>query len=195
MKRITMLAIFAALFSIAASAQGFHIGIKGGANISKIDGKSFSDQFKWGYQLGGFSEINFAKKWGIQPEVLFTQTNTQTSSEFSDIYHVSLSELKDVKLNYLSIPVLLNFKPSKLLTLQAGPQFGILLNNDKTLLQNGQEAFKNGDLALLAGLQLNLGAFKIYGRYSWGISNINNIDDQDNWKNQAVQLGLGFRIF
>ena len=195
MKRITTLAIVAVLFTTAASAQGFHIGIKGGANLSKVVGKSFSDEFKWGYQLGGFSEINFSKKFGIEPEVLFTQTNTQTSSQFSDIYHVSLSDLKDVKLNYLTIPVLLSYKPSKLLSLQAGPQFGVLLNQDKTLLQNGEEAFKHGDLALLAGVQLNIGAFKIYGRYSWGIANINNIDDQDNWKNQAVQLGLGFRIF
>jgi hypothetical protein len=179
----------------AGSAQGFHIGMKGGANISKIDGQSFSDQFHWGYQLGGFSEINFTKKFGIQPEVLFSQTNTQTSSQFSDIYHVSLNELKDVKLNYLSIPILLNYRPSKLLTLQAGPQFSTLLSQDKTLLQNGEAAFKNGDMAILAGLQLNIGGFKIYGRYSWGISNINNIDSKDNWNNQAIQLGLGFRLF
>ena len=195
MKRITMLAISICFISAAASAQGFHLGIKGGANISKIDGHSFSDEFRWGYQLGAFSEINFSKKFGIEPEVLWSQTNTQTSTQFSDIYHVSISDLKDVKLNYLSVPILLTYKPSKILSLQAGPQFSTLLNQDKSLLQNGQEAFKNGDLAILAGLQLNLGAFKIYGRYSWGISNINNIDDQDNWKNQAVQLGVGFRIF
>ena len=37
----------------------FHIGAKAGANITKIDGKSFKDQFKYGYHVGGFVEIGF----------------------------------------------------------------------------------------------------------------------------------------
>ena len=42
------------LFSQAIMAQ-FHIGIKGGTNITKIEGVSFKDQFKYGYHIGGFA--------------------------------------------------------------------------------------------------------------------------------------------
>lgn len=184
----------AILFSSASFAQGFHFGLKGGANLDKIQGESFKDEFKHGYHLGGFAEINFSKKVGIQPEVLWNQTNTQTSQRFSDIYNDGMGELKDVKLNYLSIPILLNISPSRLLTFQAGPQFGILLNKDQGLLENGKQAFKSGDFSMLGGVQLNLGGFKVGGRYRVGLANINDIDNQDKWKNQGWQLYVGFRL-
>ncbi|HEU4608394.1 MAG TPA: outer membrane beta-barrel protein, partial [Chitinophagaceae bacterium] len=106
----------------------------------------------------------------------------------------STSELKDVKLDYLSIPILLSYRPSKLISFQAGPQFGILLNQDKNLVQNGGEAFKNGDLSLLGGVQLNIGGIRLGGRYAVGLNNINDISNQDEWKNQGFQLYAGFRI-
>src|SRR6478672_10260764 len=181
--------------SALSMAQGFHIGAKAGANLFKVDGKSFSEEFNWGYTLGAFSEINFNKKWGIQPEVMWNQTNTKTSTSFNEIYPTSTQDLKDVKLNYLSIPLLLTYRPAKILSLEAGPQFGILLDHSKNLLQNGQEAFKKGDLAMLAGAQLNLGGVKIGGRYQIGLANINDIDNRDKWTNQGWQIYAGFRLF
>ena len=192
------LALFtlALLISVFTFAQGgFHLGVKGGVNLTKVDGKSFSEEFEHGYNLGGFAEINFNNKWGIQPEVMWNQSVTKTSAEFDDIYDEGINELKDVKLNYLSIPLLLSYRPSKFLTLQAGPQFGILLNNDETLLENGQSAFKSGDFSMLGGVQLNFAGVKVGGRYSVGLSNINDIDNRDKWKNQGWQLYAGFRIF
>ncbi len=195
MKTRTLLLFAIALaISTVSFSQGFQLGIKGGANLVKIEGKSFKDGFQQGYNLGAFAAINFSPKIGIQPEVLWNQTNTKTSNEFDDLYNDGLGELKDVKLNYLTVPILVNFSPSKIVTFQAGPQFGILLNQDKSLLENGKEAFKSGDLSMLGGVQLNLGSFKLGGRYAVGLSNINDIDNQDEWKSRSWQLYLGFRI-
>jgi hypothetical protein len=68
------------------------------------------------------------------------------------------------------------------------------MNKDQNLLQNGKSAFKTGDLSMLGGLQLNLGGFKIGGRYTAGLTNINDIDNQDKWKNQGFQIYAGFRL-
>lgn len=193
-KSLTLLAVAIAISSITF-AQGLQAGVKGGVNLIKIDGKSFSEEFRHGYNLGGFVELNFNDKWGVQPEVLWNQANTRTSTEFSDIYDEGLRELKDVKLNYLSIPILLNYKVSKLITLQLGPQFGILINKDQNLFENGKEAFKRGDFAMLGGAQINFGAFKLGGRYAVGMYNINDIDNRDQWKNQGFQLYAGFKLF
>jgi hypothetical protein len=186
------------LFAIALStftfAQGFHVGLKGGVNMYKIDGKSFSQEFKHSYNAGLFTEINFSPKVGIQPEIMWNQAQTQTSTQFKDIYNDGIKELKGVTLNYLSIPILLNLSPSRLITFQAGPQFGVLMNKDQNLLQNGKNAFKSGDLSMLGGVQLNLGGFKLGGRYTVGLTNINDIDNQDKWKNQGFQLYAGFRL-
>ena len=97
-------------------------------------------------------------------------------------------------MKYLTVPILLNYNAGKLLTLQAGPQFGVLLNKSKTFIENGRDAFKAGDFSMVGGVQLNLLSFKVYGRYVVGLNNINDIDNKDKWKNQSLQVGVGFKL-
>ena len=192
MKTKLFLSLFAALlFSQVMMAQ-FHVGLKGGANIIKIDGMSFKDQFRYGYHVGGFAEIGLGDKLGLQPEVLFNQVSTTVDSNYKHIYQdVFNSNQSTVKLAYLSVPVLLTYKLiGNFLSLQAGPQFGILINQDKTLLQNGGDAFKKGDFSMVAGAQVKLSAIRLSGRYVVGLNNINDIDNQDQWKSQGFQLSV-----
>jgi len=196
MKTKLFLPLFAALlFSQAMMAQ-FHVGVKGGANIIKINGMSFKDQFKYGYHVGGFAEIGIGNKLGLQPEVLFNQVSTTVDSNYKHVYqNVFNSNQSTVKLSYLSIPVLLTYKlMGNFLSLQAGPQFGILINQDKTLLQNGGDAFKKGDFSLVAGAQVKFSAIRLSGRYVVGLNNINDIDNQDKWKSQGFQVSLGLAL-
>lgn len=196
MKRIVWVLAAVIGLSTASYAQGgFRLGAKVGANLNKIGGQSFSDGFDLSYHLGGFAEIDFNKKWGIQPEVLWNQTSGRRSN-FDNLYSsvTNPNGAEKVKLDYLSIPILLRYNVGNILTLNAGPQFGILLSDDKTLLQSGQSAFKNGDLAVVLGGQINLSMLRIYGRYNIGLRNINDIDDRDKWTNQQIQLGLGLRL-
>lgn len=192
LKTLALLTIATTLTSLSF-AQGFHIGAKAGANIFKIDGTSMKDEFKFGYNLGAFAELNFSEKWGIQPELMWNQTNFRTANNFNEIYPGGVNDVEG-KLNYLSIPVLLSFSPAKIISFQAGPQFGILLNNDESVFENGREAFKSGDFSMLGGVQLNIGALKLGGRYVVGLANINDIDDREKWKNQGFQVYLGTRI-
>jgi hypothetical protein len=194
MKKIILLACGLIIITVAADAQaGFRLGIKGGANLTRISGQSFNESYKLGYQLGGFAEIDFSELIGIQPEVLFSESNGRTASGTNPLY-AGLNGSQDIKLNYLSIPVLLRLNVCKLVTLNVGPQYSILVNNHKTTLQNGQDAFKNGDFAMVGGVQLNLDLLRIYARYNIGLSDINDIDNQDKWKNQQLQLGVGIRF-
>jgi hypothetical protein len=193
----TKLSVFIlTLFIAQASMAQFNFGVKAGTNISKIDGKSFKDQFNYGYLAGGFIEIGLGGKIGFQPEVLFTQNQGKVDSNFKVIYQNAFADAKsgNVKLNYLSIPVLLNYKLGNALSLQAGPQFSILMNKDKNLLENGKAAFNDGDLSLLGGLQLKISKVRIAGRYGIGLNNINDIDNRDKWKSQAIQLSLGLSL-
>ena len=194
MKTKVIVLTFALAFAAAAGAyaQGFQLGVKGGANIFKIDGQSFDQQFRYGYSLGGFAVLNFSKHIGIQPELLWNQANTKTADDIGTI--VSGATTQSIKLNYLSIPILLNITPSKLLTLQAGPQFGILINESDNLFNNGKSAFKKGDFSLVGGAQLNLAWFKLGARYFIGLNDIKDVNTEDKWKNQGFQLYVGIRI-
>jgi hypothetical protein len=179
-------------------AQGFHLGVKAGANIFKIDGQSFDQSFQYGYNVGAFAELNFTSKWGIQPELTWNQTNYRTGDHFEAIFPGGTNDLKG-KLNYLSIPILLSFRPIKLISLQVGPQFGVLMSGDQNLVQNGRNAFKKGDFSVVGGAQLNLGGLKLGARYVIGLTDINDVPNgtatnPETWKNQGFQVYAGFRI-
>jgi hypothetical protein len=196
MKAKFFLPLLAALFVSQALMAQFHIGFKGGTNITKVDGYSFKDRFNYGYHIGGFAEIGLGEKFGIQPEVLFNQYSSTLDSNYNNIYQdVFSKDQTKVKLNYLSVPILLNYKLiGNFLSLQAGPQFSILMKQDKTLLQNGADAFKKGDFSMLGGVQLKLSAIRITGRYVIGLNNINDIDNRDEWKSQGFQVSLGLAL-
>jgi hypothetical protein len=189
------LPLFIALVIMAqASFAQFTLGLKAGANITKVDGRSFSDEFRYGYHLGGFAILPLGGRISIQPEVLFNQIQSRTGTEFRDIYQTAFNGNTDVRLNYLSFPVVLNYKLGSLISLQAGPQFGILMDRNKNLLENGKEAFDRGDFSMLGGAQIGFGKIKLTGRYFVGLNNINDIDNQDQWKNQGFQLSFGLGL-
>ncbi|MEP6926313.1 MAG: porin family protein [Ginsengibacter sp.] len=175
-------------------SQSLSFGIKGGANLGKISGHSFKDEFKLGYHVGAFATIGLGNKFAIQPEVLFNQVNVDTSNSFSQIYEGAFNHVDKIQLHYLSIPLLLNYNINKYIVLQAGPQFGILLDQNKSLLQNGGDAFKSGNFSLVGGLQLRLLKFRVYGRYVGGVTNLDNVGNKETWKATAIQLGVGIAL-
>ena len=176
MKSKLSLLVLALLAVTLTQAQGLHFGIKGGANMTKVDGKAMTDEFNYGYQLGGFAEIGLGKKWFIQPEVMWTEYRTRTADDFEDIieFPAEGANRKEVKLNYLAIPITLNYRLLDWFSLHAGPQFGVLLNQDKNLLENGRDAFNAGVVSFVTGAQLNFGGFHITGRYFTNINDINS---------------------
>jgi hypothetical protein len=178
-------------FSSSLFSQGLTFGIKAGANMGKITGHSFKDEYNLGYHAGAFVTIG-GKKWAIQPEVLFNQVNTDTATSFSQV--TGFNNISRVQLHYLSIPILINYNISNILALQFGPQFGILMNKNENLVQNGKDAFKSGDFALAAGLQLKLLKFRVYGRFVGGTTDVNNLSSNDTWKVNAIQLGVGLAL-
>lgn len=194
----TKLAIMAiALFTMQAASAQFRLGAKAGANLVKVDGKSFKDEFRYGYHLGGFADISLTndKKLSLQPEVLFNQYSTTLDSNFKSVYqNVINSNQASVRLNYLQIPILLNYKLIGPLHLQAGPAFSVLMDQNKNFLQNGGDAFTRGDFSMIGGAQIKLAKLYLTGRYVIGLANINDIDDKDKWKSQAIQLSLGLSL-
>lgn len=189
---LTML--LAVLLVFSSSAQ-FHAGIKAGTNITKLDGRSFKDEFSYGYQLGAFAEIKLSKQLTLQPEVLINQYKTLLDSNYNNLLNNALRGLTSVKMDYLSIPVLLNYKlGGGFISLQAGPQFGILFDKSNSFGQNAQNAFKQGDFSMLGGIQLKAGNFRVNGRYFIGLNDINDLTNDSRWKNQGFQLSVGMTL-
>lgn len=192
MKKTITLALLLLSFCNIIKAQGFTFGIKAGAEILKLTGKSFDEEFAFGYHLGGFAEIKLNKTFGIQPELYYSSTSMRSANTLDPIY--TNVDLKNIKLGYINIPVLLNIKPSKKLVFQVGPRYGILSNSSLSIRQNADNAFKSGDFSLVTGIQLNLSKIRVYGRYQIGLTDINDATSEEKWKSQTLHVGVGLRI-
>lgn len=188
--------MIAAVSTVNAQTKFLRFGVKGGANLGKLDGSGFQDGFKLGYHLGAFAQVNLAKGFGVQGEVVFSSTKAETTDNYSHIYQgVSTAEdRKKINLNYLSIPLLANIDlGTPRLKLQVGPQFGALVS-DKKVLGAAKEAFKGGEISGVAGLWLQLPIINISARYIIGFNDVKNAESvvtTSNWKNQSIQLGVG----
>jgi Outer membrane protein beta-barrel domain len=172
-----------------------HFGIKGGANLTKIVGRGFNEQFKFSFHAGGFVQLRLTRTLGIQGEVSFDQSRADTARDFSEVVdYVRFPEsFEEVKLDKITIPVLLNIGvgPVKALKVQVGPQYSLLINKSTTLLQNGQQAFKTGEFSLVGGLWLQLPVVNIGARYIVGLDNLNNVTTQSKWNSQTLQFHVG----
>ncbi|MXV14666.1 porin family protein [Hufsiella ginkgonis] len=188
--------IFAAGLLLAspcfAQKGGLHLGIKAGVNGNKIDGVAFKDGFTYSYLLGGLLQVPLSGKLGLQPEVLFVQSKTTASDDVSQPFDANDPANKHVKLDYLTIPILLSYGNN--LKLQLGPQYSIAINKDNSLIQNGKEAFKSGDFSMAGGFQWKLPVLGLHvgGRYVVGLSELNDVSSGDKWKSQSIQVSTGF---
>ena len=176
----------------------FRWGFKGGLNLNKIKGESFKNEFQYNYQLGGFMQINFARKFGLQPELNFSQTTAEQSDDITDIYDDLFlgGEQKKAKLDYLKLAGLLNIDigPSQRVKLQLGPQWGMLLSETVDSLKTPQDVFKKSEFSVLGGIILQLPLIHIGTRYEIGLTDINGIDNKDQWKSQAWQFFVGITL-
>jgi hypothetical protein len=173
---ISMLAFYSQTY-----AQGIGIGIKVGANFANQSITDVSSESVTGFAGGAYLVLAFSEKWAIQPEVLFSAQGADLPSGTNEF-------------NYMSIPVLLRWKPVSVLSFEAGPQFSSLLSavSDGT---DVKDDFKNSDFGLAVGatvhlpLGLNAGA-----RYIWGFTNVSDLQDDTEVKNSVFQIYAGWTI-
>ena len=204
-KLLMMFSLFLVLLSSALFAQSkvdaerenfFRFGAKAGVNINKINGQAYTDGFRYNFQGGVFAQFNFSKTFGIQPEISFVQTESEFTNDTNTIYDDLFGggSQHKAKLNYLEIPVLLNINvgPSKRVKLQLGPSYGALLKETvDSLKTNVNSIYKNGEWSAIGGIWLQLPLINLSARYKLGLTNINGIDDRQQWKNQAIQVSIG----
>lgn len=175
------------LIASAGMAQNISGGIKGGANITNFTGGDFSGLGKKvlvGFHAGAYLNFGLGPV-AIQPELLVSTGG----AKFDEID-------EEVKLTYVSIPVMVQFKPGGGFYLEAGPQVGFKISEDIGD-SNIEDFAKDLDLGVAAGLGYSFGKFGIGGRYIVGLSKVGDFNDGDfdpDFKNSTIQVGLFLRL-
>lgn len=205
MKKTLLLVLLNLLLVPLAQAQ---LGVKGGVNVAELigrDGESAS--YKAFYHVGVFYQANVVGPLSIQPEVQYAVAGGTLKSALTH-YHTEL--------RYLTVPVLAKLMAGPVFV-EAGPQFGVLLNASQSgdlqvgLAPDGTPAygnvsrpatgsFKRGDFSLCAGAGLRLmGGFSVGGRFVAGLNDINNARDlaginDPRLQNRVFQVYAAFQV-
>jgi len=178
----------------AGAQEKFGIGVKVGQNFSSVNSVAV-DRHSASYHGGVTFQIGLTDKISLVPELLLSQTKLATNTSLAVLFSDEKFKPETYHLNYFMIPLLVQVKSFSSLLLQAGPQYGILLDQKKDGIENANLVFKQGEFSFVGGAKVNLGGFFAYGRYVIGLNNINELQDQAKWKTTQWQLGIGLNLF
>ena len=178
------------------SAQKIQLGLTGALTFNNVSGNGMSAKFKSSVYGGGYALLPVTSKLSIQPEVLYNSMSVARSNFTTFYVDNSRPDSKEnFNVAYVSIPILINYKLLPKLTINAGPQYNILISSDENLMYNKQ-AFKNHDFGIRGGLQYAASPnISFFGSYYNGLNNVNNIDDRYKWINKQVQIGINVALF
>ncbi|WKK78725.1 porin family protein [Marivirga salinae] len=174
----------------ALQAQHMNIGVKGGFNFYNVVNENNSDSESLpGFNVGLIGHFHLSDQFALQPELVFSTQGSKLSNN-GDESHLNL--------NYLNIPILIQYMFDNGFRIFAGPQAGILLNA-KSYTNNTEidrtNDFNNMEIGASLGMSyINPNSnFGIDARYNVGLSDIYENDAQVAY-NRGIQIGL-FYLF
>lgn len=179
--------------SFSANAQGVDFGVKAGVNFANIGGDE-SDDFssRTSFHFGVTAGISVSDNFTVQPELVYSAQGA--SIDFGG------GEDGDIKLDYLNLPIMAQFQVADGFSIEVGPQFGFLLSakaDDGDDEEDLKDFVKGLDLSAGVGVNYGMASGLNFGaRYNLGLSNINDGDDSDDFKNQnnVIQVSIGYRF-
>lgn len=166
-----------------------YLGVKLGLNASTINKDPLAvgeiTDYKWGFVGGFYYNYGLGKKISIQPEILYSQMGAEVRQ--------SLGTLKyddKLKLDYISVPLLFKVSPVWKIGIFAGPQFDFLINEEFGEF-DVKGNYKNFSIAATTGLEYWITQkVGVYGRYVYGINDINDTGSSTRVFNRGFQFGL-----
>ena len=182
--RIMILAVLSVTI-LSTNAQ-FTPGIKGGVNFASLTG--FTGDSRVGAHVGLFFHHTMNNRWCFQPEILYSGEGQRY---FSD------GEERTLALDYVQIPLMMQYFPVKQLYFEFGPQLGILASaHDKgrDLKLNVKDDFAPTQIGLGIGVGVKANnSIGFYGRYNFGLTDVSRFDDIVD-QSRVGQLGMSIRL-
>ncbi|MDB5252267.1 MAG: PorT family protein [Flaviaesturariibacter sp.] len=193
-KGILIAGLLAISAGIVNAQKSYSAGIKAGANIFNLkeDKKGgFDYQTRTSANAGFFFHIPIMGGFGLQPELLY-------SGEGAKFKDTVAKTSNTIRLQYVNIPVMIQYNTPFGLTVEAGPQLGILVQGKQVIDKSGSKSeldllsknLKVTQLAVAGGLSYHFMRYGIYGRYVHGLSNLSKVETDPKLTSSGFQVGL-----
>lgn len=193
---------------ISGFAFSQQFGLKAGLNVSDINnGASGTDmKAKTGLYVGVTATIPVSDEFSVQPELIYNQLGAKTNLyDFGGIIgNVSTT----TKLDYISLPVMLQYNFPSNFYLELGPEFSYMVSAKQGLSTSIISPSTDINMDYLN--RLNVGAgfgagynlnknIGISARYTLGLTGLGkngNVTDYflDSAKNNNLQVGVNFKF-
>jgi opacity protein-like surface antigen len=203
MKKVFFALAAVLMLSLTSQAQ-VKFGAKAGLNLSRVT--EAVETMTPGFHAGIYAQVKLHPMFSIQPEVLYSMQGGM-EKDVNEILNQTISSKTTLTSHNVIVPIMLQFSPIKMITIEAGPQFGFNLGmsshnvvttqglvnteteSDYTFESDDYNMF---DFGLAAGLKLNVASnVNVYARYNFGLTNVFVYED-DETMNQNLMLGVGF---
>jgi opacity protein-like surface antigen len=154
MKNFFFAALFALGFTAVSSAQSrgnVEFGVNVGYNYSNVSSQYNSANAGYGVNLGLAADFYLSNRFSIKAKLIYDEKG------WNDGFYTDVpgSVLTDYNLNYLTVPVMVNwhFGNRNNWYFNAGPYVGFLLNASETSLNTDlKESFNESDFGLAFGI-------------------------------------------
>ena len=170
-------------------------GVKAGLNMTSMSNDmSFEPGFGMGvgFRVGGFLNMRWGQRtenslpgtglWGFQPEIMYSNQAVKTDAG-------------DIKMNFISVPLLVKVYPTTALSIEVGPELSYLISTSpSTMAMDGAEISvgdcKGLNMGITAGLAYDLEmGLTVGARYTYGLTEMaKNL----KWKNNNIQITVGW---
>lgn len=193
MKKISLV-VSLALVSVFSNAQqtggragGVEFGIKAGLNLADTKDEAVpTTDTRTGYHVGALAHIHLSPTWALQPEVMYSLQGAEYGEGRN-------------RLNYINVPVLLQYMTPSGFRVETGPQAGVLTG--ATARRNGVDVDIENEVggadfswAFGAGY-LTRSGFGVDARYNLGISDNRQGDViPHDLKNRVWQIGFFYQF-
>lgn len=187
------------------SKHSLVFGLKAGANRSNVydeEGKDFVAGAKTGFVGGAFLSIPIGGFLGVQPEILFSQKGFKSTGMIdSSSYNLQRTS------NFLDIPLQVQLKPFRFLSIVGGVQYSYFLSQQDQISWGSNsieqhKEFNNDNIrknifGAVGGFDVNISHLVFSGRVGWDLS-ANRGDGSSyapRYKNLWMQGTVGIRFW
>ncbi|WP_040756657.1 porin family protein [Winogradskyella psychrotolerans] len=172
-----VVALLCVAFTSIGMSQDILYGVRGALNVSNLDfdpDANFENEHRNGFAFAGFADFNLSDNLSLLTEL---QWSAEGAKE------------RNLRADYLKLPILLRFSISDNFLLGVGPQIAL-----KTW--EYEDSFSTFVFSGVAGVEYMItDELFLDARYYYGITNILDEDLTDvEAKNHVIQFGFGIKL-
>lgn len=204
LRSVTVLTVvLCAVSFLPVAAQERQVGAKAGLSVATTTAEwGDGDKSRIAPAAGGFIVFPLAPRAAIQLEALYNSKGAILGDD-------GFGNEEKLLLDYIDVPVLLRIDlPRRGRTgvhLFGGPYAGLRVSAQRELsvsgtgtagiLEDVSDAITRFDTGIVAGAGVDIGRrLVVDGRYSWGLSNVNDIEGAVELKHRVLTVMAGIRF-